>query len=87
MANTSSAKKAVRSSAKKHDYNVRTKDSYKLARKEVVDALSKGDVKTAQEKLTTAYKKIDKAAKTNVLHKNTAARYKSRLAKKVASAK
>ena len=87
MANTSSAKKAVRSSEKKRLYNVKTKDKYKSARKAVVEALAKGDVKDAQGKLSSAYKQIDKAAKNNVLHRNTAARYKSRLAKKISGAK
>jgi small subunit ribosomal protein S20 len=87
MANTSSAKKAVRSSEKKRLYNIKTKDKYKAARRAVVDALAKGDVKEAQEKLSDAYKQIDKAAKKNVLHRNTASRYKSRLATKVSGAK
>ena len=35
----------------------------------------------AAELVNLAYKKIDKAAKTNLIHKNAAARYKSNLAK------
>ena len=45
------------------------------------------DAKKLQEKLSESYKLIDKAAKRNVLHKNTAARRKSKLAKLVKKGK
>ena len=83
MANTSSAKKAVRVSDSKRRQNVRVKDSFKSARKEVRDALTKGDGKSAKSLLPKAYSEIDKAVKKGVLKKNTAARYKSRLASAV----
>ena len=41
----------------------------------------------AAELLKNVYKKIDKAAKRNVIHKKTAARRKSRFAKLIAAAK
>lgn len=79
MANTNSAKKAIRSSARKNSYNKETKNKYKLAKKTVRDALTKGEVSVAKEGLDNAYKQIDKAAKKGIIKKNTAARYKSRL--------
>lgn len=77
MANTSSAKKAIRSSERKKVINIRTKRAFREAAKAVT---GKGDDKA---NLSKAFKAIDKAAKNNVIHKNTAARYKSALSKKV----
>ncbi|MBD3363417.1 30S ribosomal protein S20 [Candidatus Dojkabacteria bacterium] len=83
MANTKSAKKAIRSSARKKSVNDKLRDRYKKARKEVREAIEEGDKEKASELLPNAMKQIDKAAKKNVLHKNTASRYKSRLSKAV----
>ncbi|MCA9385031.1 30S ribosomal protein S20 [Candidatus Dojkabacteria bacterium] len=83
MANTSSAKKAIRSSAKKNVRNSIIRKKFRVARKEVRDAVAAGNKKEAEKKMPAAFKHIDKAAKKNILHKNTAARYKSRLAQAV----
>ena len=85
MANTSSAKKAIRVAARKTVYNLRHKRAYKDARKDVMDAVAAKKKDEAIALLPKAYKEIDKASKTKVLHKNTAARYKSSLSKKVNS--
>ncbi|MDQ6984698.1 MAG: 30S ribosomal protein S20 [Candidatus Dojkabacteria bacterium] len=79
MANTKSAQKAIRSSARKTLINLKIRRAYKAARKAVLDAVSNKDKKSAETLIPKAYKEIDKAAKKNVLHKNTAARYKSNL--------
>lgn len=81
MANTSSAKKAVRSQARKTLVNLKIRTAYKAARKAVREAIEAGDSKKAVELMPKAMKEIDKAAKKGVIHKNTAARYKSRLSK------
>ena len=47
--------------------------------KDIKTLVSSKDKKSAQEKLSAAYKAIDKAAKTNLIKKNTASRKKSRL--------
>ncbi|MBW7953445.1 MAG: 30S ribosomal protein S20 [Candidatus Dojkabacteria bacterium] len=86
MANTTSAKKAVRVSERRRSVNTRVSNSFKQARKAVTDAISAGDVKTAKSSLPKAYSQIDMAAKKGVIHKNTASRYKSRLSAKVKSA-
>lgn len=83
MANTSSAKKALRVSKRKRIVNLRKIDAYKAARKEVRELVKKGDVEAAKKGIAKAFKALDKAAKDNILHKNTAARYKSRLSKEV----
>lgn len=85
MANTSSAKKEIRSQARKKAKNDARRDAFRSTRKEVQRAIVAGDVKAANEKLGAFYKAVDKAAKSNgPLHKNTAARYKSRLSAAVA---
>jgi small subunit ribosomal protein S20 len=82
MPNTKSAKKALRSSLKKREYNLATKrkvrDSLKDLRK--VIAINPENYQTA---LSKAYSSLDKAVKTNFLHKKTADRKKSRLAKMI----
>lgn len=87
MANTSSAKKALRVSARKRKVNLDKINAYKKAKKAVLDLLNKGEVKEAEAKLPEAYKHIDKAAKKNTIHKNKAARLKARLTAKVNAAK
>ena len=77
-----SAKKALRVSQKRAESNrlvkAKIKDSLKGAR----IAIEKGD-KKVDEKIAKAYRELDIAAKKNVIHKNKAARLKSRLAKKL----
>ena len=85
MANLSSAKKAIRVSKRKRAINIKKTESYKKERKAVLDLLKAGKKAEAKKALSKAYKAIDKAAKGNTIHKNTAARYKSRLAQKVAA--
>lgn len=84
MANTKSAKKAIRVSGRKAVINLRSRRDYKEARKEVVKAITSKDKSEAQKLLPVAYREIDKAAKRNVIHKNTASRYKSNLSKAIA---
>lgn len=81
MAITSSAKKALRSSAKKRVYNVRRSRSMKTVVAEVKGLAKEGKKEEARTALSKAYKAIDKAAKGNTIKKNTASRMKARLAK------
>jgi ribosomal protein S20 len=73
MANTSSAKKAIRSQKKKTTTNLRLRAAFREARKTL----------DSPEKLSMVYKQLDKAAKKHAIHPKTAARYKSRLTRKV----
>ena len=61
------------------------KSSVKTAVGEVNKAILGKDVKTASETLLKASRQLDKAATKGVIHKNTASRKKSRLARKVNS--
>jgi len=46
-------------------------------------AITAGDVNKAQEQFKSLTKKLDKISTTSTLHKNTAARMKSRMARRV----
>lgn len=82
MAITKSAKKAIRSSERKRVNNLRTKRTLASTVKEA-SAMAGKDRKDQNEALAKAYQAIDKAAKRGVIKKNTAARKKSRLAKRL----
>lgn len=94
MANTASAKKAIRSSSRKVSVNEVVREKYKETKriisrtaKEVNAGVAKVSKADLDAKLAVAYKQIDKAAKSgvNVISKNKANRLKSRLAKQVAA--
>ena len=72
---TRSAQKALRQSIRRRKRNVAKKEQMKKALKEAAKTRS-------PELISEAYKAIDKAAKTGVIKKNTAARKKSRLMKR-----
>ncbi len=80
MAITSSAKKAIRSSAKKHVFNLRRKDALHDTTKTFMKKLVSKDVAGAEKLLPMAYAAIDKARKRGIIKGNTADRKKSRLA-------
>ncbi|MDD4352530.1 MAG: 30S ribosomal protein S20 [Candidatus Gracilibacteria bacterium] len=82
-----SAKKRVRSSAKKQARNYASRSQLKTSSRNVLDSVKEGSLEKAESALKAAYKSIDTACKKNILHKNTAARKKSGLAKKVAGLK
>ena len=81
MPNIKSAKKRVKTNAKKNEANTLVTSSMKTAIKKFEKTVATKDKKAAEEKLNTAIKKIDKAQSAGLIHKNNAARKKSRLAK------
>ncbi len=80
---TTSAKKALRSSARKAVFNARRKKNVVDTVKEVKKLIASKDKKGALKLLPAAYKAIDKAAKGKTIYKNTASRKKSRLAQSI----
>ena len=84
---TSSAKKALRQSKKRHEQNVSKKEAFKDAIKKLQKLVAAKQMDAAATALQEAYQKVDKAAKTGVIHKNTAGRLKSRAARMLAPAK
>lgn len=85
MPNIKSAKKRVRISLAKRQQNFPIRTIIKTYLKKFEAAMTEGD----QAKVTAAFKAfektIDKAAGKGLLHKNTAARRKARLAKRLRS--
>ncbi len=73
---TKSAKKALRQNSKRQARNLRQRTALKKLIKDIKELAAQND-KTAKDKLSIAYKAIDKAAKNRILNKNTASRRKS----------
>lgn len=78
---TKSAKKALRQNVRHHERNAKRKAELKSVIKKYKKMVAGGNKDEAKKYLATVYKKMDKAAKTNLIKKNTAARLKSRLTK------
>lgn len=87
MPNTKSAAKAMRQAIRRRTHNIEIKDSFKNAVKEVKKLITAGKKSDAMEAMKKAMSALDKAAKKNVIKKNTASRKKSRLAKAIAKVK
>ena len=83
MAHSLSAKKRVRQNAKRRIINRARKSATKTAIKDFEPVISSGDKKAAAEQYKRIVKKLDKVASTKTIHKNKAARLKSRLARKL----
>ena len=79
MASTLSAKKRIRQNVKQRARNRWRKAQVKDAVREYKEAIQAGDRDQAGEKLKTVYKRLDKIAAKGTIHKNAAARHKSRL--------
>lgn len=86
MPNTRSAEKQLRKSLKRRLRNQVYRTRARNLVKRVLRALEAGDVESARSLLPKAYAAIDKAEKVGVFHRNTAARYKSRIARRLAEA-
>ncbi len=85
MPNIKSAIKRVKTSEKRHQNNASQKSALRTAVKVVENAAANNEVDKAKEALLLASKKLDKAASKGLIHKNAAARKKSRLAKRINS--
>lgn len=87
MANIKSAEKRIRQNQKRRERNRSARTKMRNAVKRVRRALDEGDVETAEELLPEAIRVIDTAAGKDVVHRNKAARTKSRLIRAVRRAK
>jgi small subunit ribosomal protein S20 len=82
-----SAKKALKQSEKRASRNRHFNELYKEALKSFERAINDGTIKTQWGELLSAlYSRVDTLVKKNILHKNNAARRKSRFAKLLANA-
>lgn len=83
MAHSISAKKRIRQNEKCRARNRARKSMVKTQTKHFLDALTEGNVETAQKELKALTQKLDKVASTSTMHKNTAARIKSRMTRRL----
>ncbi|RRR70740.1 MAG: 30S ribosomal protein S20 [Candidatus Viridilinea halotolerans] len=84
MANTSSAKKRIRSNERKHERNTVYRSRVKTMVKKAEQSIFSGTPDEAS--IREAISSLDKAAVKGIIHKNNAARRKSRLMKKLNAA-
>ena len=83
MAHTLSAKKRVRQSAKRRQKNRDRKRVIRVEIKKSQAVIAGGDKTAAAEELKKAQTVLDRMSSRGAIHKNTAARRKSKLAKKI----
>lgn len=83
MANTYSAKKRTRQNEKRRARNRVIKTRVRTVSKQVQAVVTTGDAAAAGTALIAAQSVIDRAQKRGVLHRRTAARRKSQLARRV----
>ncbi|MCK5565544.1 MAG: 30S ribosomal protein S20 [Planctomycetes bacterium] len=83
MAHSLSAKKRIRQNIKSRMINRGRKSAVKAQIKKFEDAIASGQADVAKTQFTALTKSIDQVAATSTMHKNTASRMKSRLAKKL----
>ncbi len=80
MANIASAKKRARQAVRRRAHNVTLRTELHSVLKKVRKAIASGDKKAAALALSASQSRIDSIADKKIVHKNTVARYKSRLA-------
>ncbi len=87
MANTKSAKKATRVAARRSIINTNRVSRIRTSVRSVEEAITAGDAKAAEAALSAAQPELMRGAQKGLMHKNTASRKISRLAKRVKSLK
>jgi len=78
-----SALKANRQNIKRREHNRQLRSKLRTGLKAVRAAVDAKDKAAAKKALTTLQSLVDKMATKGIIHKNTASRYKSRLAAKI----
>lgn len=79
MANSAQAKKRARQNEKQRKHNASLRSMVRTYIKKVVAAIASGDKAAAAAAYTAAVPVIDRIADKGIIHKNKAARHKSRL--------
>ncbi|MAR89511.1 MAG: 30S ribosomal protein S20 [Pseudomonadota bacterium] len=83
MANIKSAKKRARQAEKRRRHNAGLRSMVRTHIKKVVNAIAAGNRETAQQAYQEAVPVIDNMVNKGIIHKNKAARHKSRLNAKI----
>ena len=79
MANSAQARKRARQSEKQREHNASQRSEFRTAVKKVIKAVAAGDKEAAKSAYQESVSVIDSIADKNIVHKNLAARQKSRL--------
>jgi small subunit ribosomal protein S20 len=87
MPHTQSAKKRLKQSLRRKARNRSVKAELRTEVKKVRSAVAAGNGEEAKTNLVSAQTKLDRAAGRGIIHKNKAARVKSRLSKALKAAK
>lgn len=83
MANIKSAKKRVLTAERNRQRNMRVKSAYRTAIRRLQEAVAGNEAAdTVQQRLGAVYSHLDRAVLKGIVHKNTAARVKSRLSRR-----
>ena len=83
---TKSALKANRQNIKRREHNRALRSSLRTALKAIRASLDAKDIEAAQQALSKTVSLVDKMATKGIIHRNTAGRYKSRLASRLKKA-
>jgi small subunit ribosomal protein S20 len=83
MANTIQARKRARQSEKQRKHNGAQRSELRTALKKVEKAIAAGDKAAAQDVYKSSISVVDRIADKRIIHKNKAARHKSRLAAQI----
>lgn len=83
MANTAQAKKRARQNEAHRQHNASLRSMLRTMIKKVILAIQTGQKKEAETAYQSAVSVIDKMANKGMIHKNKAARHKSRLSKRI----
>jgi small subunit ribosomal protein S20 len=83
VAHSLSAKKRVRQNTRSRVINRARKSTVKTQIKHFETALTEGNLEKANAEYQVLVRRLDKVASTSTMHKNTAARLKSRMARRI----
>ena len=87
MPNTKSAKKRLRQNIARRAHNRSLRQAVRTQVRKVREAVKAGDVERAETEFRLAAKRLDRAGGTNLIHRNAAARLKSRLSAQIKAIK
>ena len=79
MANTAQTRKRARQAVKQNEHNSGLRSELRTAIKKVAKAITSGDKAAAQAVYQTSTSTVDRIADKKIIHKNKAARHKSRM--------
>lgn len=86
MANSASARKRIKQNERNRVRNRARKSAVKTETRKFLNAVQEGEVQVAKDAFATVQKTLDQVGAKGTFHKNTVARRKSRLAKRLNAA-